>query len=135
MTKTKITYEAVYRTARAIAKANPEFIYRDAERKALVKEIEARTKRGELFGPSEVSCVYVDYSGSEPVGSCLFGQALITLGMSPRELRAYEGDSIYALMRELIGAAPEWEAPWAEAIREAQNRQDSGTEWGEVFDV
>lgn len=110
-----LTVGAVARKAIELAEANPEFIYQQVE-------VEDPT-----FGPIE-DCAYI-HDGS---GSCLFGQALVALGVDPWILSRHEGQSIDYVLRGLGAIRSDEDERLALTALEAQGLQDAKAPWGEA---
>lgn len=115
-----ITIEDVARKAVELADANPEHIYRQAD-----------------------GCLYVhrDESGLPTGYGCIFGQALIALGVSADVIP--EGKSIAGTLAHLGifgGTIPDFihhgvipGEPLLTAMTQAQTHQDLGSPWGKAI--
>lgn len=92
---------------------------------AKVRELAAESPEYRYPGNGNGSCFYAP-NGEIP--SCIFGKALIALGVEASWLTGREGNGIVALMRDHLSvAATVQQRLWAARL---QRFQDTGQTWG-----
>lgn len=105
-----ITAVDVARKAVELAEANPEFVYKS---------------EGDR-------CLYVhrDDEGKPNGEGCLFGQALVGLGVDPERLKPCEGLEISVVLSNL---GVDRDLDLVDAMDSTQSDQDCSTAWGEAI--
>lgn len=126
----------VARKAIELAEANPEFVYEiptprpDDETYFLNAEGVVVDEYG--YPAEGASCLYVHETGDGPKGGCVFGQALLAVGLTPEELAPFEQNGISALF---LGDAVGLKAgSILDAMSKMQTRQDGGDAWGKAVE-
>lgn len=134
-TPAPLTIEAIARKAVELADANPGFIY------------EAPTRIDDETGEEYAGdCAYLHREGSEVRPGCLYGHALLDLGMPAEELSRHEDTDIYAVLQNLQLVTYRDRAVYEDsafdktpetlpgAILQAQRKQDMNYPWGEAVE-
>jgi hypothetical protein len=115
-----ITQYDVVQEVRKIAAERPDFIYRKPQYKS----------NGVLV--DSASCMYINSpEGEEPIPGCIFGHALLNLGVEPDRIRKYEGAIASSIVRNLLREATVdvLNADWMNKVQDAQ---DDGVAWGDA---
>lgn len=134
-----ITTEAVALKAIELADANPAFVYVAPELE-VDNEFVFENEDGELvdmdgytFSDGNMGdCRYVHKTEAGPVGGCLYGQALLALGMAPSELSGHEGDGIASVIEP--GTNYLDQARLTVALGDSQSLQDGGEPWAKAIE-
>ena len=115
--RTELTSQDVARKAIELCEADPDHVY------------EAQTLDPEYHLP-ECHYVHEDEDTGELYGGCLFGRALIALGVPAALLRDYNDNGIGHVLAELgIDPRPEREQP-VHPLAYVQGEQDVDKPWG-----
>lgn len=102
------TFEELEREVRRIAAERADFVY--------------------VRSGGNRYCMYLHYEDGVPVGDCLFGQALINLGVEPASLVPLETKDIGRVMISLGIKCSIRQFDWAYNLQQCQ---DKGMTWGE----
>ena len=105
----KVDLKALRNEVTRLATENPEHVYEK-----------------QPYGDGHFGCLYVIERGGEKVGSCIMGQALINLGVDPRELARYEHKGIDELLVQVKPGTRYSQVAWFD---EVQSSQDAGFSW------
>lgn len=109
MVMASFTFEDLEREVRALARANPDYVTGVDDRVGAVVD---------------VACTYVKTDSSD---SCIFGRALLALGVSESFLQCLEGENILNVLRVLGVPADAKQSRWAAIL---QASQDVRKTWG-----
>ena len=106
-----ITVKQLELEVRRLANENPDYIYK--------------------FPANTTTCRYIDHATN--TGSCLFGQALVNLGVPTEEFGMFEGRGITTLYGGLVARGllePTPPTEYVEWFAGVQMGQDTGNPWG-----
>lgn len=113
----KLSPQAVLMEARKILRETPDFRYHGGDC--------AQEPKGEVLG----SCQYIE----DGVGSCLFGKALINLGV-PAEFIAEHEDKNIRVFWENTGLS-DFQERIVQCLGRIQRMQDRNYTYGEIYEL